>query len=154
MMWIINFLQKRPSDFTINTARIIFGLILIGSLYYNLIIQWDSIEKDYIWLFSNISEQSINIIKYIMISLWLIPVIMGLTKVCLLKKKYMRIVQIIFWIFLFYISSKIIPSNANKLDVDSLIAFMWIFPLFAGITWKCITSKCLKFAETITKIRV
>lgn len=154
MMWFINFIQKRPSDLTIYTARVLFGLILIGSLYYNLIIQWDSLEKDYIWLFTNVSEQTINIIKYVLIGLWIIPVIMGITKICLLKKKYIRIVQIVFWILLFYISSKIIPSDANKLDVDSLIAFMWILPLIAGITWKCITTKCLKFAEKITKIRI
>ena len=154
MMWLIQFFQKRPSDFTIKTARIIFGLILISSLYYNLIIQWDVLENNFVWLFENVSEQSILIIKYILIGLWIIPVIMWLSSFCFLKKKYMRIIQIVFWIFLFYISSKIIPSDANKLDVDSLIGFMWIFPLIAGITWKCITSKCLKFGEKITKIRV
>jgi len=154
MMWLIQFFQKRPSDFTIKTARIIFGLILISSLYYNLIIQWDKLENDFIWMFKNVSESTLNIIKYVLVWLWIIPIIMWLVKICFLKKKYMRIIQIIFWIFLFYISSKIIPSDANKLDVDSLIGFMWIFPLIAGITWKCITSKCLKFGEKITKIRV
>lgn len=154
MMWLIQFFQKRPSDFTIKTARIIFGLILISSLYYNLIIQWDKLENDFIWIFKNVSESTLNIIKYVLVWLWIIPIIMWLVKICFLKKKYMRIIQIIFWIFLFYISSKIIPSDANKLDVDSLIGFMWIFPLIAGITWKCITSKCLKFGEKITKIRV
>jgi len=154
MMWLIQFFQKRPSDFTIKTARILFGLILISSLYYNLIIQWDKLENDFIWMFKNVSESTLNIIKYVLVWLWIIPIIMWLVKICFLKKKYMRIIQIIFWIFLFYISSKIIPSDANKLDVDSLIGFMWIFPLIAGITWKCITSKCLKFGEKITKIRV
>jgi len=154
MMWLVQFFQKRPSDFTIKTARIIFGLILISSLYYNLIIQWDKLENDFIWMFKNVSESTLNIIKYVLVWLWIIPIIMWLVKICFLKKKYMRIIQIIFWIFLFYISSKIIPSDANKLDVDSLIGFMWIFPLIAGITWKCITSKCLKFGEKITKIRV
>jgi len=154
MIWLIQFFQKRPSDFTIKTARILFGLILISSLYYNLIIQWDKLENDFIWMFKNVSESTLNIIKYVLVWLWIIPIIMWLVKICFLKKKYMRIIQIIFWIFLFYISSKIIPSDANKLDVDSLIGFMWIFPLIAGITWKCITSKCLKFGEKITKIRV
>jgi hypothetical protein len=31
---------------------------------------------------------------------------------------------------------------------------MGLLPLFAGITGKCITSKCLKYREKITKIRV
>ncbi len=154
MMWFINLLQKRPSDLTIKITRILFGLILISSLYYNLIIQWDKLENNFIWLFENVSEQSILIIKYVLIALWIIPLIMWITSFCILKKKYMRIVQIIFGILLFYISSKIIPSNPNRLDVDSLVAFMWIFPLIAGITWKCITSNCMKFAEKITKIRV
>jgi hypothetical protein len=105
-------------------------------------------------MFENVSENTLNTIKYVLVWLWIIPIIMWIVKICFLKKKYMRIIQIIFAIFLFYISSKIIPGNANKLDVDSLIAFMWIFPLIAGITWKCITSKCLKFGEKITKIRV
>ena len=77
---------------------------------------------------------------------------MWATNICLLKKKYMRIVQIIFSIILFYISSIIIEGP--QLDIDSLIAFMWIFPLIAWITWKCITSNCMKFAEKVTKIRV
>jgi len=154
MMWFISFLQKRPSDLTIKISRILFGLILISSLYYNLIYQWDKLENNFIWLFENVSENSLLIIKYVLVAIWIIPIIMWLVKFCFLKKKYMRIIQIIFWIFMFYISTKIIPTDANKLDVDSLIAFMWIFPLIAGITWKCITTNCMKFGEKITKIRV
>lgn len=153
-MWFIKFLQKRPSDNVIHFGRIIFGLILIASLYYNLIIQWDKLENNFIWLFENVSENTLNIIKYVLVWLWIIPVIMWIVRICFLRKKYMRIIQIVFWIFLFYVSSKIIPGDANKLDVDSLIAFMWILPLIAGITWKCISSKCLKFWEKITKIRI
>ena len=153
-MWLINFLQKRPSDNTIYFGRIIFGLILIGSLYYNLIYQWDKLENDFIWLFENVSDNSLEIIKYVLVGLWIIPVLMWIVRICFLKKKYMRIIQIAFWIFLFYISSKIIPGDANKLDVDSLIAFLWFLPLLAGITWKCIPSKCLKYWEKITKIRI
>jgi len=154
MMWLINFIQKRPSDNTIYFGRIIFGIILIASLYYNLIVQWDKLENDFIWLFENVSEQSIMILKYVLVWLWIIPIIMWIARICFLKKKYMRIIQAVFGIFLLYISSKIIPGDANKLDVDSLIAFLWLLPLFAGITWKCIASKCLKFGEKITKIRV
>ena len=66
----------------------------------------------------------------------------------------MRIIQIIFWIVLFYISWMIVPSPEAVLDVDFLIWLMWILPLLAWITWKCITSNCLKYKEKITKIRV
>ncbi|MDQ7009016.1 MAG: hypothetical protein Q9M94_01865 [Candidatus Gracilibacteria bacterium] len=154
MMGIISFLQKRPSDNVIYFGRIIFGLILIFSLYYNLIIQGDKIENDFIWLFNNVTESTLNIIMYILVALGIIPVVMGLVRKCFLKKKYMRIIQIVFGIFLLYISTKIIPSDANKLDVDSLIAFLAFLPLIAGITGKCIASKCLKYGEKVTKIRI
>ena len=64
----------------------------------------------------------------------------------------MRIIQIVFWILLFYVSSIIV--GGPSLDVESLIAFMWLFPLIAWITWKCITSNCMRYAEKVTKIRV
>ena len=142
-------MQKRPSDLTIRAGRIIFWLVLIISLYYNLIYQWDKIETTF--LFMNI-ENNVDIVKYILVWLWIIPLFMWIVKICILKKKYMRIIQIIFGIFLFYISSIIVEWPS--LDVDSLIAFMWILPLIAWITWKCIPSYCMKYAEKITKIRV
>ncbi len=150
MMWIIKFMQKRPSDANIRISRIIFGLILIFSLYYNLIIQGDVIDSNFFWL--EINEIHANYIKYVMISLWIIPVFMWISNVCLLKKKHMRIFQLFFAIILFYISWKIV--DWPDLDIDSLILFMWLFPLFAWITWKCITSNCLKYKEKINKIRI
>jgi len=152
MMWFIKFLQKRPSDKTILIGRMLFWMILIASLYYNLIIQWDKLETNFFWM--EIPENYIIYIKYFFIALWIIPIIMWLFNLCILKKKWMKIIQIIFWITLFYISSKIISPDANKLDVDALVWFMWVLPLIAWITGKCITTKCLKFWETITKIRV
>jgi len=149
MMRFISFIQKRPNDMTIRIGRIIFGLILILALYYNLIIQNQEIETTF--LFMNIENQ-IDYVKYILVALWIIPIIMWALKICVLKKKYMRIVQIIFWIFLFYISSIIVKGPT--MDIDSLVAFMWILPFFAWFTGKCIPSYCMKFAEKITKIRV
>lgn len=148
-MWFISFIQKRPSDLTIRASRIIFWLVLIISLYYNLIYQWDEIKTTF--LFINI-ENNVDIVKYILIALWVIPIFMWIFKICILKKKYMRIIQIIFGIFLFYISSIIVEWPS--LDIDSLIAFMWFLPLIAWITGKCIPSYCMKYAEKITKIRV
>jgi len=49
---------------------------------------------------------------------------MGLTNICLLKKKYIRIVQVVFGIMLFYIANQIIPFDSDALDVDVLIGFM------------------------------
>lgn len=143
-------MQKRPSDITIRVWRVIFWLILIIAFYYNLIIQWDAIQSNIFW--QELSGKQIEYVKYFLVALWIIPVFMWAVKICILKKKYMRIIQIIFWILLFYVSSIIVEWPS--LDVDSLIAFMWVLPLVAWITWKCIPSYCMKFAEKITKIRV
>jgi len=155
MMWFIKFMQKRPSDLTIKLGRIIFGLLLVWSLYYNLIYnvsEIDSIDRNFFW--TDLSASTVEYIKYFFIWVWIVPIFMGLTNICLFKKKYMRIIQIIFGILLFYIADQIIPFDADSLDVDVLIWFMWVLPLIAWITGKCITSNCMKFAEKITKIRV
>lgn len=143
-------MQKRPSDITIRAWRVIFWLILIIAFYYNLIIQWDAIQSNIFW--QELSDKQIEYVKYFLVALWIIPVFMWAVKICILKKKYMRIIQILFWILLFYVSSIIVEWPS--LDVDSLIAFMWVLPLVAWITWKCIPSYCMKFAEKIIKIRV
>jgi len=152
MMWLIKFIQKRPSDKTILSGRVLFWLLYIWVMYYNLIYLNKGIDSEYFFGTLVLDTQWIEIAKYIMTGLWVIPMFMGLTNICLLKKKYMRIVQVIFWIVLFYIAGSI-EESAN-LDFDVLIWFMGILPLFAGITGKCITSKCLKYREKITKIRV
>ncbi len=150
MMWFVKFMQKRPSDTTIRIFRIVFWLILIWTLYYNLIVQWDAIQSTLFW--QELTASQLEYVKYTIVGIWIIPVIMWAANICLLKKKYIRIIQIIFWVILFYISSIIVEWPS--LDVDSLIAIMWIFPLLAWITWKCITSNCMRHAEKITKIRV
>lgn len=150
MMWFIKFMQKRPNDNTIKIGRILFWLILTWSLYYNLIYQGDTIETNFFWM--EVSQNAIIYIKYSFAALWLIPLLMWITNICLLKKKYMRYIQVLFWIILFYISGKIV--SGAELDVDTLIFLMWFLPLLAWITWKCITTKCLKYREQITKIRV
>ena len=152
MMWLINFLKKRPSDHSIHIYKIALWILIIGWLYYNLIYQWDSVESTFFWF--TVSDSQLLYIKYSFLALWLFPLFFGILNVCLIKKKYIRIGQIFFGILLFYVSSKIIPSDPNRLDVDTLIAFLWFFPLISWITWKCITTKCMKFWEKITKIRV
>ncbi len=150
MLWFIKFMQKRPSDNTIKYGRIAFGVIYSTALYYNLIIQWDAIDSEI--FFTTVSESSLEYIKYWFISLWIIPIFMWASNVCLLKKKHMRYLQVFFAVILFYISANIVEGPS--LDVDSLIWLMALFPLFAWITWKCITTNCMKYKEKITKIRV
>ena len=149
-MQIIQFLQKRPSDKAIRSFRIIFGLLIIIAWYYNLIIQWDALESTLMW--QEISSNMSIAIKYTIIALWIGPVLMWITNTCFLKKKYMRLLQIFFAILLFYASSAI--KDSADLEIDTLIWFMWIIPLFAWITWKCIPSYCMRYWEKIKKIRV
>ncbi len=150
MFDFLKLLTKRPSDNFIRLWRIIFGLILILSIYYNLIYQWDNIDD--IIFGTKLTNQNIIYIKYVLLCIWIIPIIMGVFNLCILKSKYIRIIQILFWIFLFFISSLI--KESPNLDIDVLLIIMGILPLIAWITWKCITKKCLRYKQKITKIRV
>ncbi len=161
MLWIVQFLQKRPSDKAIRLTRIVFGLILISSLYYNLIFLWKNVDVTFFdfSFFGFVLTQGFTlwetgalIFKYILVSLGLIPLIKWVTDICLIKQKYIRIFQIIFAIVLFYIAG--IIEESPTLDIDVLIWLMWILPLLAGITGKATTKKCLNYWEKITKIRV
>ncbi len=151
-MWFIKLLQKRPSDLTIRIWKVCFGLLLVSALYYNLIIQWDKIDNNFFW--TNLDIKTVKYITYFFIWIWIIPIIVWITNTCILKKKYMKIAQILFGILLFYISNQILPLDPDKLDVDVLIWIMWLLPIIAWITGKCITTPCLKYKEKITKIRV
>lgn len=152
MIGFIKFLQKRPTDKTILFWRIMFWLIYISIMYYNLIILPKWIDSSYLFWLVELSIEQVNILKYIMISIWIVPIIMWAWNICMLKKKYIKIIQIVFWFLLFYIAWSI--EDSANLDFDVIIWFMWIFPLLAWITGKCITTKCLKYKEKITKIRV
>lgn len=152
MMRLIKLIQKRPSDKTILIGRISFGLIYILTMYYNLIYLGKWIDSEYFFWNLILDTASMEIAKYIMISFWSIPLLMWVTNICLLKKKYLRIIQIIFWIMLFYIAWSI--TTSASLDFDTLIWFMWLLPLTAWITGKCITTKCMKYREKIIKIRI
>lgn len=152
MFEFIKFLQKRPTDKTILIWRVLFGLIYITTMYYNFFIQEMPNTLENVMFWQEISANTLTYITYGIIALWIVPIIMWVTNLCIAKKKYMRIVQVIFGIVLIYISTKIVTWP--DLDIDSLVFFMAFLPLIAGITWKCITSKCMKYAETIKKIRV
>jgi hypothetical protein len=150
MMWIIKLLQKKISDKNIRILKVVFGLVYILSLSYNLLYQGDAIENSIFWI--ELSESGILYTKYIIISFWLIPLISWAFDINIWKWKYVRIFQIFSWIALFYISWLIVDSP--KLEVDTLIWIMWVFPLLWWITWKLITTKWSKHGYKVTKIRV
>ena len=151
MMWLIKFLQKRPTDKTIRTIRIVFWLVLIISTYYSFIYTWNGEIQDALF-WQDLWESWKNIVTYIIVSLWFFPLFMWITNICLLKSIYIRIAQIVFSIVLFYMASITEPSA--DLWIDTLMWLMAIIPLVWWITWKFITKSCLRYWEKITKIRV
>lgn len=173
MFKLIAFFQKRPKDKTILFGRIGFGLliaIILGLNLENIILHLPEGLKAYEAL-----------VIYGLFVFALVPFLMGITGSCLAKRKYVRILQICFGIMLFIAGNwlidtkaptiQVIPANtqSGSLDYGAItetvspsepvnvgfwIALLGIFPLLAGITGKCITSKCLKYGEVIKKIRV
>ena len=149
MIWLVKLLQKRPTDISIRLFRIVFWLLLSWSAYYSLIYMNWWLEDDIFWV--PIVNFEIYV-KYFYVSLWIVPIIMWITNICLLKTKYMRILQIIV-AFIIFVASENIASTPD-LWAWELFILLWFIPLIAWITWKCITSKCLRYKEVIKKIRV
>lgn len=155
---ILSLMQKRPSDKTIITIRIVFWLLLISVLYYNFFIQTapakDEIEKTI--LFGNVETSAISdYIKYGITVLWLFPLIYGILwifKIPLFHKKYIRIGQILLGILLWY--SACIVVNKPSLDINEFLILAWFLPFFAWLTGKMIMWSAIKYGEKITKIRV
>lgn len=152
MIWLLKTLQKRPSDKTILISRTIFWLLYIIVMYYNFFLQENpnSIQSVIFWF--ELSEIAITYITYGIIAIWIVPIIMWIANLCIAKKKIMRIIQVVFAVVLFFIAW--IIEDVPNLDVDVFVTLMWLLPLFAWITGKCITSKCLKYGQKVTKIRV
>lgn len=149
-MWFIKLLQKRPSDNAIRIGRIIFWLVFSWLVYYSFYYSWRELQDNLFWF--ELSANWMMFLKCFIIFLGFIPFIIWLTNVCLLKSKYMRIIQIVFWILLFYVSS--LYESIADLWVDTFIFIIAFLPLIAWITWKCITTKCLRYWQKLTKIRV
>lgn len=173
MFKLVEFFQKRPKDTTILFGRIGFGLligIILGLNLGNITLHLPESLKAY--------EQYII---YGLFIFTLVPMLMGATGICLAKRKYVRIIQICFGLTLIIIGNWLIDTKApivvqdtvtvqsgsldygsittsktqsRPIDIGFWIALLGILPLLAGITGKCITSKCLKYGEVIKKIRV
>ncbi|EKD65937.1 MAG: hypothetical protein ACD_49C00074G0014 [uncultured bacterium (gcode 4)] len=168
MFKLIEFFRKRPSDKTILYWRIIFWLIII-------LLLWIYFNDYTINLPASLKANELYV-KYSLFILWIVPILMGITGICLAKRKIVKIIQIIFWIALIFVWNNInmkesgaqtevnktstnfeeITKSSEKtpINIGFWIALLSILPLLAWITWKCITEKCLKYWEKITKIRV
>jgi hypothetical protein len=173
MFKLVEFLQKRPKDRTILMGRGVFGIIiaiLLGLNLNNITLHLPSALQSYE-----------NIAIYGLFILAIIPFFMGVSGLCIAKRKYIRIMQISFGVILFIVgnwfvdvktaptTSPITSTQSGSLDYNALsesktpskpvnvgfwLAFLGILPLIAGISGKCITNKCLKYGEVIKKIRV
>ena len=173
MFTFIEFLKKRPADRTILLGRIAFGTtiaLLLGLNFTTLSLH----------LPASIEMYEVSV-KYALFVLAIVPVFMGATNICLAKRNRLRLIQIIFGISLFLVGNALIalpvqtvekstttPQSgsldyaqigaektvSHPVNVGFWIAFLGILPLLAGITGKCITSKCIKYGEVIKKIRV
>ena len=150
MLKFIQFVQKRPSDVTIRVTWVIFGLLLILGWYYNLIYQGDALEETIFGY--QVTTQASTYIKYSIMALGLFPLLKAIINKCFLAKKYIKYSQLLLAILLFTAWSSI--QETSQLDFDTLLVLMWLLPLFSWITGKFITSKCLKYWEKVTKIRV
>lgn len=173
MFKLIEFLQKRPKDKTILFGRIGFGLLIAIIIGLNL----DTIT---LHLPETLKSYETGIM-YGLFIFAVVPIFMGATGICLLKRKYIRIVQIVFGITLMIVGGYVIDikmpitqeapatsqsgsldysaisqakSTSKPVDVGFWIALLGILPLMAGITGKCVTSNCMKYGEVIKKIRV
>ena len=151
MMRFVKFLQKRPTDKTIRTIRIVFSVVLMFSAYYSLIYTWNREIQDS--LFGQVlGENWKMIVSYSIVGLWVFPLFMWITNMCLLKPKFIRIMQIILSIVIFYAAS--IIKSSPDLWVDTILFIIAFLPLLWWISWKLITKSCLRYWEKVIKIRV
>lgn len=150
MIGLIQKLAQRPSDRNIRIGKVLFGLLLTITIYYNLIYQNDAIENSFLGI--NLSTEIQSYLKYSFLSLWIIPMITGIFDINLLKSSHVRYLQIFYSIILFIISSMIVETA--HLDSDTILLLLGIIALVFGILGKAITKKWLKTGQKITKIRV
>lgn len=173
MFKLVEFFQKRPSDRVIRSGQMIFGTVialLIGLNLGTIMLHLPESLKSY--------ETAII---YGLFVFALVPFVMGATGMCIAKKKYVRIIQMCFGIVLMVVGNSVIDikmapiqessiasqsgsidyssiaesgTPSKPLDVGFWIALLGLLPFVAGISGKCIPSKCLKYGEVIKKIRV
>lgn len=170
LMKFAQLLQKRPSDRTIRTLKVIFGACFIAL--------FAAAPQDYTLPYQYLYEQHALITKYVIAGFGILPILSGLSGLCVFKRKTMKRVQLGAGILLFVLGIMISPvknenvtqaplsgsasfselSKSNtaptRVPVGGLLIILAFLPLFGGITGKCVTEKCLKYKETIKKIRV
>jgi len=150
MMNFLQILMKRPTDKNIRIGKVLFWLIITGTAYFTFFINDIAIQESIFW--STLTTELQNLIKYLLVALWIIPLLLGAFDINLVERKYARILQIVYAIILFWYSGIII--GWAKLWMETLYFVLAFIPLIGWITGKFITKKWLKAKQKITKIRV
>ncbi len=175
MLKFIEFLRSRPSDATIRSVRALFGLSL-GALFVLA-------APDYALPFASaLGEPGATYAEYALGALAVLPGAVAMAGWCAMKRSHVRRAQIAGAVFLFALSFSVtdtrpVPEVAREPETGTLsaselagapeqtsapagidVAF-WLgllgwLPLLSGMTGKMVTEKCLKYGETIQKIRV
>ena len=170
LMKFAKILAKRPSDTTIRTLKIIFGILFIALFAVS--------PQDYTLPFQYSYESQALMVKYGIAAIGIFPILSGASGLCVFKRKTMKRMQLAMGVILFILGIMISPvavekaptanptestsfsdlskttSTPTRIPVGGLLIILSFLPLFGGITGKCVTEKCLKYKETIKKIRV
>jgi len=149
----MNFLQllmKRPTDLQIRYAKIILGIVLIALWIIAFWVQNLSLESSFFGI--NLDPMTKKILAYIIVALWVFPLVMGGLDINILSRGRTRILQVIFWVLLMFVSGLFLDTAS--LTVDIFYFILGLIVAIAGITGKAITKKWLKTGQKITKIRV
>lgn len=150
MMNFLQLLMKRPTDLQIRYAKIILGIALIALGIIAFWVQNLTLEDSFFGI--TFDPMTKKILAYIIVALWVFPLIMGGLDINVLSRGRTRILQIIFWILLMFISGLFIDTAS--LTVDIFYFLIGLIIAIAGITGKAITKKWIKHGQKITKIRV
>jgi len=173
MLGLLTTLQKRPSDRYIRIFRVIIGASLLSLMLLNAA----NINFSFV---QNNENLRLGLI-YFLAALGCAPIFSGITNVCLTRKKYVQRMQMGIGVLLFllsffmYVPSAQVAAPTPAVSASGTVDFQnlttqtqpttpfspspWVgligfIFLIAGATGKCITEKCMKYAEKITKIRV
>ena len=150
---MIGFLQKlaaRPQDKTIRIGKVVFAMIYLVTIYYNLIYQGDALETSYFG--QTVSNTSLEYVKYVLLAIGFFPLLTGIFDLNLLKSNHTKYLQMVFAVYLMYLASSIVTTPT--LDSDTLFMLLWVLIFFIGLTGKAITKQGLRAKQKITKIRV
>jgi len=146
--------MKKPEDKTIRIIKTIFALLYIASIAYafwGLTGDNSTLNLNFFW--NNLADYKLYV-WIVFILLWLPTLVSGIFDKNLLKSKHSRIMQAIFWIFMIYISGRVIPVQDWLLDVTILLTLMWWFSIFAWAFGKLVTKQGKRQWEKVTKVRV